>query len=132
MISTCPSASSVAVWWGERGARLGVRRQLLLGLLAGFLLGAIFIGIQLVEWSNKPFTIASHLYGSLYFTVTGFHMAHVAVGLLILLALLLWSALGYFGPARYAPVSIGAVYWHFVDVVWLTVFFTFYLTPLFG
>ena len=56
-------------------------------------------------------------------------MAHVVVGLLVLLVLLLWSALGYFDRERHAPVAIGAIYWHFVDAVWLTVFFTFYITP---
>jgi cytochrome c oxidase subunit 3 len=122
-------ASSVAIWFGERGARQNSRWRLVLGLAVGLVLGAVFVGIQLLEWMDKPFGLSSHSYGSLYFTVTGFHMAHVLVGLLILGLLLLWSALGYFDRARMAPVSIGGVYWHFVDAVWLTVFFTFYLTP---
>jgi cytochrome c oxidase subunit 3 len=96
-------ASSVAVWAGERGARRGVQWQLLLGLTVTIVLGVAFLCIQLLEWSNKPFGLASHAYGSLFFTVTGFHMAHVAAGVLILVALLLWSALGYFDRARLAP-----------------------------
>ena len=121
--------SSVAVWWGERGARREVRWQQLLGLALSVILGTAFFCIQLLEWSNKPFGLSSHAYGSLFFTITGFHMAHVLVGVLILATLLLWSALGYFDRARLAPVTIGAVYWHFVDAVWLTVFFTLYITP---
>jgi cytochrome c oxidase subunit III len=121
--------SSIAVWFGERGVRQGSRWRLILGLLIGLVLGVVFVGIQLLEWMDKPFGLASHSYGSLYFTVTGFHMAHVLAGLLVLGALLLWSALGYFDRERMAPVTIGAAYWHFVDVVWLTVFFTFYVTP---
>ena len=121
--------SSVAVWFGERGARRGSRWRLVLGLALGLGLGATFVGIQFREWMDKPFGLASHSYGSLYFTITGFHMAHVLAGLVMLAALVLWSALGYFDRARHAPVSIGAVYWHFVDAVWLTVFFTFYVTP---
>ena len=121
--------SSVAVWFGERGVRQGSRARLLLGLLVGLVLGGTFVGIQLIEWSHKPYTLASDPYGSLYFTITGFHMVHVVVGLLVLLVLLLWSALGYFDRERLAPVAIGAIYWHFVDAVWLTVFFTFYITP---
>jgi cytochrome c oxidase subunit 3 len=124
--------SSVVVWWGERGARRGARGQLALGLLGSFVLGAIFVGIQVLEWSNKPFTPSSSAYGSLYFTITGFHMAHVVAGLVILLALFVWSLLRYFDAERNAPVSIGAIYWHFVDVVWLTVFFTLYITPHLG
>ena len=121
--------SSVAVWFGERGARQNSRWRLVLGLALGLGLGATFVGIQFREWMDKPFGLASHSYGSLYFTITGFHMAHVLAGLVALAALVLWSALGYFDRARHAPVSIGAVYWHFVDAVWLTVFFTFYVTP---
>lgn len=125
-------ASSIVVWWGERGARKGSRRQLVAGLSIGFILGVIFVGIQLVEWMEKPYTLASHSYGSLFFTVTGFHLAHVVAGLLMLAPLTLWSALGYFDSRRLAPVTIGAIYWHFVDAVWLTVFFTFYITPYLG
>ena len=124
--------SSIAVWFGERGTRRGSRWQQVLGLLAGLVLGVVLVGIQLREWMDKPFGLASHSYGSLYFTVTGFHMAHVVAGLVVLAALVLWSALGYFDRARMAPVTIGAIYWHFVDAVWLTVFFTFYVTPHLG
>jgi cytochrome c oxidase subunit 3 len=124
--------SSIAVWWAERGTEEGSRRKQVVGLLIAIALGAIFVAIQVLEWKGRSFSIASHPYGSLYFTITGFHMAHVAVGLLILLALLVWAALGYFGPRRDASVSIGAIYWHFVDAVWLVVFFTFYVTPHLG
>jgi cytochrome c oxidase subunit 3 len=64
--------------------------------------------------------------------VTGFHLAHVIVGLLLLLALLVWAALGYFDRERHAPLTIGAIYWHFVDVVWLIVFSVLYLVPRLG
>jgi heme/copper-type cytochrome/quinol oxidase subunit 3 len=121
--------SSVAVWFGEQGARRGSRGRLVLGLAIGLALGAVFMGIQFLEWTNKPYRLASHAYGSLYFTVTGFHMAHVFAGLVMLATLVLWSALGYFDRERHAAVSIGAIYWHFVDAVWLTLFFTFYITP---
>ena len=63
--------------------------QLCLGLAVAFLLGAIFVAVQLLEWHNKPYRLASSTYSSLYFTITGFHMAHVAVGLLMLAALVL-------------------------------------------
>ena len=43
--------------------------------------------------------------------------------------MLVWSALGYFDRRRHAPMLIGAIYWHFVDAVWLAVFFTFYIAP---
>jgi cytochrome c oxidase subunit III len=124
--------SSVTVWWGERGVRNGSQRQLLLGLVATIGLGAIFVGVQLVEWAEKPFHFNQTAYSALYFTITGFHMAHVVVGLIVLSVLLVWSLLGYFDRKRNAPIAIGGIYWHFVDAVWLAVFFTLYVTPYLG
>jgi cytochrome c oxidase subunit III len=125
-------ASSLVAWWGEHGTKHGRRSHQLLGLSIAFLMGAIFLGIQGLEWQNKTFGLTSGVYGSLFFTVTGFHMAHVVVGLFLLLAVTVWSFLGYFGPARSSYVSIAVIYWHFVDAVWITVFFTLYLTPRLG
>jgi cytochrome c oxidase subunit III len=125
-------SSSAAAWWGEQGGRRGVRWQLTAGLTAAFVLGATFGGVQLLEWRSKPFSFKSDLYGSLFFTITGFHLAHVVIGLLVLAALAVWSALGYFDTMRRDIVSIGALYWHFVDAVWLFVFTTLYLTPYLG
>jgi len=124
--------SSVAVWFGERGGHQGSRLKQAGGLGAGFLLGVIFVAIQVLEWKSKSFSYNSGPYGSIFFVVTGFHMGHVVLGLLMLLPLTIWSMLGYFGPGRDAPISIGAIYWHFVDAVWLTVFFSLYITPYLG
>lgn len=124
--------SSVAVWWGEWGAKRGRRPVQVWGLAIGFLLGLIFVTIQLFEWADKPFNLGTDPFASLFFTTTGFHMAHVVMGLVMLLAVLIWSILGYFGPVRHSYVSISAIYWHFVDAVWLAVFFTFYITPYLG
>jgi cytochrome c oxidase subunit III len=103
-----------------------------LGLGAAAFLGIVFLIVQYFEWAEKKFTLASTGYSSLYFVITGFHMAHVVVGVFMLMALTVWSAMGYFNRFRYAHIHIGALYWHFVDAVWLAVFFTFYLTPLLG
>ncbi len=124
-------AASFTMWLGERGVRKGRRGQLLLGLAATITLGAVFLGLQLVEWRGKPFSISSSAYGSLFFTVTGFHMAHVLLGLLMLAVLFVWTLLGYFDERRYAAVSTGALYWHFVTAVWIAVFLALYVAPQF-
>jgi cytochrome c oxidase subunit 3 len=125
-------ASSVAVGWAQLGIEHGNKWRLVWGLGAGAVLGLIFLVIQVFEWAQKPFGLSSTPYSSLYFVITGFHMAHVVVGVLMLSALTWWSAKGYFNSRRFAHIHIGALYWHFVDAVWLAVFFTFYLTPLLG
>jgi len=122
-------AGSIVVWWGERGIERGSRRRLILGLSAALILGIVFIAMQLFEWHRQPFTLSTDVYSSLYFTITGTHILHVVVGLLMLAVLLLWSVLGHFDAERHAAASIGVLYWHFVTVVWLAVFFIFYIAP---
>ncbi len=56
-------------------------------------------------------------------------MAHVAVGVLALAVVLIWSEAGYFDQRRNAPVLISSLYWHFVDAVWLALFAMFYVAP---
>jgi cytochrome c oxidase subunit 3 len=122
-------ASSVFVWVSERCIQRRLMSWSLASMALAFILGVCFVGIQLHEWSIKTYDMTTNLYGSLYFTITGFHLLHVVIGLIILMLLLLWLALGYFDDRRYAAVTIGGLYWHFVDVVWLFVFTTLYLTP---
>lgn len=124
--------SSLAAWWGEQGVLKLRRPQALFGFGAAFLMGTGFAAVQLLEWHAKPYGLGTSSYASLYFVTTGFHMAHVVVGLAVLAALFAWTALDYFSPRRRLVVSAGVVYWHFVDVVWLFVFSTYYLTPYLG
>jgi heme/copper-type cytochrome/quinol oxidase subunit 3 len=125
-------ASSFVAWLGEHGVLRRRRAQALLGFGVAFIMGAVFAGVQYLEWMSKSFRLGDNSYASLYFVTTGFHMAHVIVGLIVLLALFVWTALDYFSPRRNLTVSAGVLYWHFVDVVWLFVFTTFYITPYLG
>ena len=122
-------ASAVSVWASEHYIRRNQFRWSLTSMALTLILGICFVVIQLNEWSNKTYDMTSNLYGSLYFTITGFHILHVIAGLIILLMLLLWIALGYFDDRRYAAITIGGMYWQFVNVVWLFEFITLYLSP---
>jgi cytochrome c oxidase subunit 3 len=122
-------ASSVFVWASERCLQRSRLRWSFASMALALSLGVCFVVIQLNEWGKKTYDMTTNLYGSLYFTITGFHILHLIVGLIILMLLLLWIALGYFDDRRYAAVTIGGLYWHFIDVVWLFVFTTLYLTP---
>jgi heme/copper-type cytochrome/quinol oxidase subunit 3 len=121
--------SSVTLWWAEKGIERGVQARLRAGLLITFVLGAVFLVLQGVEWSQKTFTPQTSAYGSLYFTVTGFHGAHVAAGLLMNLVVQFWAWRGFFSAKRHELVSNAALYWHFVDAVWIAVFTSLYLIP---
>lgn len=121
--------SSLFIWLAERCIRGNRLRLALLPMVVTILLGTTFVGIQAWEWKEKSYGPLTNLYGSLYYTITAFHMAHVVVGLIILLLLMLWTYLGFFDRERHTPVAIGGLYWHFVDVIWLCVFTVFYLLP---
>jgi heme/copper-type cytochrome/quinol oxidase subunit 3 len=125
-------ASSLVAWFGERGVLDRRRGQALLGFGVAAVMGTVFVVVQVFEWSAKTYRIGDSSYASLYFVTTGFHIAHVILGIGALWAIFLWTALDYFSPRRRLTVSAGVLYWHFVDVVWLFVFTTYYLTPYLG
>jgi heme/copper-type cytochrome/quinol oxidase subunit 3 len=125
-------SSSIPVHFAETGIKKGNQSWLRWGLALGFLLGAAFLTITLVvEWPEqlKELTPRTNVYGSLYYTITGFHAMHVVVGL----AISLWTQVrawkGAFDAERHVTVQNFTMYWHFVDVVWVFVFATIYLSP---
>jgi heme/copper-type cytochrome/quinol oxidase subunit 3 len=122
-------ASSVALWWAERGIRNGQELRLRLGIAVTLVLGSVFVCLQILEYHELRFTPATDAYGSVFFTVTGFHGAHVVVGLMILLFVLARALAGHFSDQNHRAVKNAAMYWHFVDAVWIAVFTSLYLTP---
>jgi cytochrome c oxidase subunit 3 len=122
-------ASSFVLWWGERGIRQGKQRRLMLAMSITLIMGIVFVTLQGIEWHHKKFLLHESAYASSFFVTTGFHMVHVIGGLLMIGVLLAWSVMGEFTEERHVAVSIGALYWHFVDVVWLAVFATYYISP---
>ena len=124
--------SSLFAWFGERGVLTLRRPQAIIGFGGALLLGTIFTVVQFMEWHAKPFQLGTNSYASLYFITTAFHIGHVIIGLCVLAAILLWTVLDYFSPRRQLTVSAGVLYWHFVDVIWIFVFTTYYVTPYLG
>ncbi len=101
-----------------------------LWLLMTALLGATFLGFQAFEFTSfvhEGLTIRTNLFGSSFFTLTGFHGAHVTAGVLWLLTLLAIDMKRGLGPKDALLVDISALYWHFVDVVWIAIFTLVYL-----
>ena len=124
--------SSGTIWWAEAGIKKGKQGQLRLGLAVTLVLGIIFLALQALEYSHKTFTPATDAYGSLFFTITGFHGAHVFAGLLMNIVIQIWAWSGQFTARRHLALSNIVLYWHFVDVVWIVVFVSLYLTPRLG
>lgn len=125
--------SSFLLSWGlKQHRRRRDQRRLALVLAGTIVLGTIFVAIQGFEWAAKPFVLDTNAYSSVFFVLTGVHMAHVAMGLLMLLALLIWTLQGRFSGSHHEHLPLAALYWHFVDVVWLVVFSTAYLVPQFS
>ncbi|HMC07887.1 MAG TPA: cytochrome c oxidase subunit 3, partial [Actinomycetota bacterium] len=125
-------SSSIPVHIADRAIRRGDQRLLRLGLFGGFLLGAVFLGLQVgVEYPKtlSEFRPTQGAYGSLFFTLTGFHGFHVIVGLLLSLWTQLRAQQGAFDEHRHLTVQNFAMYWHFVDVVWVLILSTVYLSP---
>jgi len=121
--------SSVPIRLGVKSIQRGRRAALNLWLVVTVLLGIAFLIIEAIEWSKKPFSPQTNAYASMFYTITGFHYAHVVVGLLMIVVVLLRNIAGHFDARRHLAVENTALYWHFVGAVWIFVFLTFYITP---
>ena len=101
-----------------------------LWLLATAFMGLIFIGFQAYEFNAfraEGLLISTNLFGSTFFTLTGFHGAHVTLGIVWLLGLYWVAREGRLGPRTALDVEICGLYWHFVDIVWIIIFTLLYL-----
>ena len=110
----------------------GDERNLRIWLLATALLGAIFLGGQYYEFTtffHEGLLLQTNLFGSTFFTLTGFHGAHVTIGVIWLLSLLAVSLTRGLQQKDSLNVEIAGLYWHFVDVVWIVIFTVVYLIP---
>ena len=125
--------SSGPMHWAELGIRRGRQWQLRLGLLLTCLMGAAFLALQGIEYASKleEFTPRTDVYGTLFYSITGFHGIHVFVGLVMNLWLQYWAWKEAFSERSYLPVEVVVMYWHFVDAVWIFILGTIYLSPHF-
>src|SRR5919204_6101575 len=111
----------------------GDEAKLRVWLMATALLGMTFITGQVYEFTRfvqEGMTIKTNVLASSFFTLTGFHGAHVTGGILMLLSLYGMSLDGRLPPERAETVELVGLYWHFVDIVWIVIFTVVYLIPL--
>jgi cytochrome c oxidase subunit 3 len=134
--------SSLTMAMAVHAAASGQRKATAWWLLATIVLGAVFLGVKVVEYGDKfehhlvpgpgfryegPDARPAEIFYSLYFAMTGLHALHMVVGIPIL-AWLAWRAWrGHFGAAYNSPVELTGLYWHFVDIIWIFLFPLLYL-----
>ena len=112
----------------QRGNHRGLR----IWISATALLGAIFVGgqfFEFTEFTHQGLGLSTNIFGSAFFVLTGFHGAHVTIGVVWLLSILVLSLRGGLPPEQAIDVEIAGLYWHFVDIVWIVIFTLVYLVP---
>ncbi|MBI4355064.1 MAG: heme-copper oxidase subunit III [Candidatus Omnitrophica bacterium] len=124
----CSSVTMVLAYAAihHRNDQRGLRNY----LAATTAIGALFLGIQVFEYSkliHHGLTISSSLFGNCFFTLTGFHGAHVFGGVVTMLIITLQAFRGRFSSDRHLAVEAAGLYWHFVDLVWIILFTIVYL-----
>jgi heme/copper-type cytochrome/quinol oxidase subunit 3 len=110
----------------------GDERRMRIWLTTTALLGCVFLGGQFYEFNSfvrDGLTLSRNLFGSTFFTLTGFHGTHVAIGVFWLGSLVVHSLRGRLHQEHSLMVEIAGLYWHFVDIVWILIFTLVYLIP---
>ncbi|MFZ2103619.1 MAG: cytochrome c oxidase subunit 3 [Oricola sp.] len=124
--------SGTTVTWAHHALLHDDRAGLKWGLALTVALGILFTSVQIYEYAHAPFEFSGSLYGATFFMATGFHGFHVFVGTVFLIVCLLRAMAGDFTPKQHFGFEAAAWYWHFVDVVWLFLFFTIYVWGSWG
>jgi cytochrome c oxidase subunit III len=120
-------SSSITMHWALTAAKGGHRLGLQAGLFTTLMLGATFLSIQIIEYVHIGFAPQDHAQGSIFYGLTGLHGAHVAIGLMLLLAATVRAFRGHFTPLEHRGVEVPGIYWHFVDVMWVIVYMSIYI-----
>ena len=119
-------SSGVSITWAHRAMIIGNRSGSLLGLGITILLGIIFTGFQWEEYEELNYFIFSGVYGSLFFLCTGFHGFHVIIGTLFLYVCFVRLKNYHFTKEHHFGFEAAAWYWHFVDIIWIIVFYLYF------
>jgi cytochrome c oxidase subunit III len=121
--------SGITMQMGVVAAKKGRIKRLNVSLALTIVLGGAFLILQAIDYSGMGFGIHDGVYPSLFYIMTGLHMAHVIGGVLFLILVFVQSRSGQLSMERHEPVEAAAIYWHFVDIVWIGLFVIFYILP---
>jgi heme/copper-type cytochrome/quinol oxidase subunit 3 len=121
-------SSSVVLQIGVGAVRSGRIRAFRNLLALTILLGLCFLALQAYDYAQLTFGVRDGIYPSLFYVMTGLHMAHVVGGVVLLSLVMGQTTTGQISRDRHEPVEAATIYWHFVDVVWLGLYTAFYLS----
>ena len=121
--------SSFTCQLGIWAIRRDDRRGLVRGIAVTLVLGIAFLLGQAYDYSQLGFGLTDGTFGTTFFTLTGFHGGHVAIGVTWLATLLVLDVRGRLTVTDALKVEIAGLYWHFVDIVWIAIFTLVYLIP---
>jgi cytochrome c oxidase subunit 3 len=119
--------SGASITWAHYALLKNDREQVILGFLATLFLAVLFTSFQLMEYFGSSYHISDSVYGSVFFTLTGFHGIHVFVGTCFLVVCFFRFLNFHFTPHHHIGFQAASWYWHFVDVVWILLFCTVYI-----
>jgi cytochrome c oxidase subunit 3/cytochrome o ubiquinol oxidase subunit 3 len=122
--------SSLFIVLALYGAQRGNRKMLLGWLGATIMCGMFFVGMQVYEFTHfvhKGLTLQRNMFGASFFTLTGFHGTHVTIGVIWLITMFVLALRKQLPPENAINLEMAALYWHFVDVVWIIIFPVVYL-----
>ncbi len=129
--SICLLSSSLTIHWAVHFLRQGKSGAFRLAWGATLVLGAIFLTSTGLEWrrliTEKGLTISTNLFGTTYYSLVGLHASHVTGGLVGLTVVMALALANKVRPEHSGPVDVLALYWHFVDAVWVVVFTVVYV-----
>ena len=131
LATICLLSSSVSIWQAEKAIENDrmVGFALWLGLTIGF--AAVFLANTALEWKKLIYqdglTVSTNLFGTTFYSLVGLHATHVVVGLFLLSSIFIFSLLGWVDSRQSERFGVVALYWHFVDSVWIVVFTVVYL-----
>ena len=119
-------SSGITVTYAHHSFIKGNRSGTLNGLVATGVLAVIFTGLQLIEYSVSSFTISDGIFGSTFYFGTGFHGLHVLIGTAFILVGLFRGLAYHYTDHHHLGLESSILYWHFVDVVWIFLYFSIY------
>ena len=129
--TVCLLSSSVTIWLAERQIERGKMHSFAAWWAVTIVLGMIFIVGTAIEWHKLIYvnglTIRTNLFGTTFYSLVGLHATHVVVGLIGLSLILIFTLTGHVREEHSERIQVFALYWHFVDAVWVVVFTVVYI-----